>query len=214
MSPQQPDAQRIDSGTNTTRRRALVALATGVAALAAALPLARRLTARLRTSEHRALPPDPEPVDPTLLRRMATFAGALFGHRLDERDTRDLAGDLALLVQRDGGWRAEFAESADYLDRLARTTGARAFADASDGVRDAIVDDIMRPSIASRRSRVLATVSRNERVRRRMRAELVERLATAYAASAPAWRRRGYTRIPGQSGDPLEYTRAGTAAEC
>lgn len=214
MSPQQPEPQRIDSDTHTTRRRALVVLATGAAALAAAFPLARRLTAGLRTGEHRVLPPDPAPVDPTLLQRMATFAGALFGHRLNERDTRDLASDLALLVQRDGGWRAEFAETADYLDRLARAAGARDFADASDGARDAIVDDIMRPSITSKRSRVLATVSRNERVRRRMRTELVERLATAYAASAPAWRRRGYTRIPGQSGDPHEYTRAGTAAAC
>lgn len=214
MSPQHPERNDERDAAPTTRRRAIVVLAAGVAALAAALPIARRLTAGLRSNQHRALPPDPISVDPTLLRRMATLAGALFGHRLDARDTRELGDDLALLVQRDGGWRAEFVETADYIDRLARAAGMRSFADASDDVRDAIVDDIMRPSITSRRSKALAVISRNERVRRRMRTELVDRLATAYGASAPAWRRRGYTRIPGQAGDPREYTRAGTATTC
>lgn len=213
MTPQHPDS-RTGERFWISRRRAVAVLAAGAAAIAGFVPLARRLTSGLRETRHRSAPPDPTPVDPSLLQRVATLTGALFGHRLDERDTRDLVSDLTLLVRRDGGWRAEFAEAADYVDRLARGAGAPSFADASDDVRETIVDAIMRPSITSKRSSAQAVVSRNERVRRRIRTNLVTRLAIAYSASAPAWRRRGYARIPGQSGDPREYTRAGMDPAC
>ncbi len=213
MTSQDPDL-KAGSGSPIGRRRAVVIVTIAVTAMAAMLPLARRLSAGLRQTRHRPLPPDRTPVDPGLLARMATLTGALFGHRLDARDTSDLGSDLALLVAQDGGWRAEFVEAADYVDRLARAAKAPSFANASDDVRDAIVDHIMRPSVATTRSSLLATISTNERVRRRMRAELIDRLTTVYRASSPAWHRRGYARTPGESGDPREYTRAGTPPAC
>lgn len=145
---------------------------------------------------------------------MATFTGALFGHRLDTRDTRDVADGIALLGQRDGGWRSELADVADYVDRLARSSGAASFGDASDDVREKIVDDIMRPAVTGWRSDTLALISRDERVRRRFRSSMIGRLTIIYTASPPTWRRRGYTRALGQAGDPREYTRPGTAPTC
>lgn len=197
-----------------SRRRAIASIALAVAATAGLLPLARRWLARRRTVRHNVAPPDPSPLDPALLERMATFTGALFGHRLDARDTRDVADGIALLAQRDGGWRSEFSEVADYVDRLARSSGAATFHDASDEVREQIIDAIMRPPVVGRRSDTLALVSRDERARRRFRASMIGRLTIIYTASPPTWRRRGYTRALGQPGDPREYTRPGAEPSC
>lgn len=197
-----------------SRRRALASLAFAVVATAGIFPRARRWFAGRRAVRHNVAPPDPSPLEPALLERMATFIGALFGHRLDTRDTRDVADGIALLAQRDGGWRSELADVADYVDRLARTSGAATFREASDDVRDQIVDAIMRPPVEGWRSDALALVSRDERVRRRFRSSMIGRLTIIYTASPPTWRRRGYTRALGQPGDPREYTRPGAAPTC
>lgn len=210
-----PHLEHPQSGrTPINRRRAIGAIATLTALAVAAVPLTRHWFAKLRTTGHRSAPLDPSPIDPSILERMAIFTGALHGHRLDARDTREIAEALALLVQRDGGWRVELTEAADYVDRLARATGAASLADASDDVRDQVVDAIMRPPVRSRRSEALAFVSRNERARRRLRAGLVGRLTIIYGAAPPLWRRRGYAQTPGAARNVREYTRPGPSPTC
>lgn len=199
----------------TISRRKSLGILAAILGAAVAIPLvARRLTSSLRATGHQQLPPDARPLDAALARRMSVFAGALFGHRLDERELREIGNGVLQLAALDGGWRTEFTVAADYLDGRALRRGARNFEDACDDVRDAVVDDVMRAPIGGWRSALHATVDSDERARRRTQSNVVTLLARVYRGSAPSWRRRGYTRRPGEAGDPREYTRPGKAAAC
>ncbi len=218
--PDQPSDGRRPVG----RRRAIAGLAALVVVSIGGVPMARRWLARHRVErrgreESSALPsalPSADDADSLteILPRVATLTGALFGHRLDERDARDLSVNLAFLARHDGSARAQFPQVADYVDRLAVSLGAASFATASDDIRDRIVAKLMACGGSDRRSRLLAHVSEDERIRRRMREHLLPRLAKVYRASPPLWRRRGYARTPGEGGDPREYTKAGTPPAC
>lgn len=198
-----------------SRRRAATLLAVLSTALAAlGLPIVRRERRRRLDAAHRPAPPDSFPAPPSLLRRLAGLAGALHGHRLDEADRRGLEDDLALVLQSDGGWRPEFVQAADYVDRLARHHRAADLETAAAAVQEQVIDQVMRPPVDGRRSRLLALVSAEERTRRRLRIGLVPVLARAYRASAAAWHRRGYQRRPGYPGDPADYTRQGAPPPC
>lgn len=179
-----------------------------------ALPLARDGRRRLLRINHLPAPPDPTPVSRSLLAPIAVFAAALYGHRLEERDQTSLENDLEFLLQDDAGWRPEFAQAAAYLDRRSQAEANLNFAEAPDPVRAGVVDALMRGRVEDRRSKLLALVSGDERVRRRVRAALVPALAIVYRGSAAAWRQRGYDRRPGFPGDPTDYTRAGTPSPC
>ncbi len=196
-------------------RRKSLGIVAAIVSAAIAIPIfARRLTSSLRSTSHQQLPPDSHPLDAALARRMSVFAGALFGHRLDERELREVGSGVLQLAALDGGWRAEFTVAAEYLDRRARAHDARTFEDASDDIRDVIVDELMRAPIDGWHSALLATLHSDERARRRTQVNVVTLLARAYRGSAPAWRRRGYARRPGEAGDPREYTRPGKASTC
>ncbi|MGH7710173.1 MAG: hypothetical protein ACREOG_02755 [Gemmatimonadaceae bacterium] len=198
------------------RRRALASLAAIVAAIGAAfsVPFARRARRRRLNRAHQRAGPDSTPVDSSVVELIALFSGALFGHTLKGQELRDMRANVELVAQTDGGWRPEFALIANFVDRRARAHGAQGFADASDDVRERIVDEIMRPATKSRRSELLALVSEDERTRRFLRSDAVGVLARAYRSSGAAWRRRGYARWPGIPGDPREYTRQGPAYRC
>jgi hypothetical protein len=197
------------------RRRAIIILA-GVLTAGAALgfPILRRERSRRLAASHRPGPPDPTPPDPEDLASVAALTGALFGHRLDRDEMLEVGRGLALLAESDRGWRTELAAAGRYADRTARARGAATFADAPDPVRYDLIDSIMGTPVDSRRSRLLALFSADERDRRLTRSALIPALAQVYRASGPAWRRRGYTRWPGVPGDPREYTRPGPAIQC
>jgi len=198
-----------------SRRRAAALLAGLTTALAAlGLPIVRRERRRRLDSTHSAAPPDPSPVARSLLGRLAAFAGALHGDRLDAGDKRSLEDDLEFVLQTDGGWRPEFLQAADYIDRLARRHQAADFERAPEAVQELVIDQVMRLPVDGRRSQILALISADERTRRRLRGGIVPVLATAYRASAGAWRRRGYQRRPGFPGDPSDYTRQGPTYPC
>lgn len=203
------------------RRRVVAFLAALVVISVGGVPLVRRWMGR-REREAISASPTPEVSGGAedaddfseLLPRLADFTGALFGHRLDTRDSHDLSANLAFFARHDEVARAQFTQVADYVNRLAISHGGASFEASSDDVRDSVVADVMGRTSADRKSRLLALISKDERIRHRMREYLIPRLAKVYRASAPVWRRRGYVRIPGQAGDPREYTRIGMPPAC
>lgn len=145
---------------------------------------------------------------------VGAFAGACFGHKLTSAEVAELVTSLRAVAVIDPALAARFPLVAEFADHAAVARGASSFATSSLDVRNAIIEDLMATPVNSRRSQLLAQVSRHERNRRRVRWEVMHRLPRIYSGSGPAWRRRGYVRWPGVGGDPREYTRAGSPRAC
>jgi hypothetical protein len=209
----QPDWEQQDMN----RRRFLIsagAVVVTAAAGLAALPEAIRWKRAALRTRHVAGSASASPFDNHKLSTLCVFLGALFGRELDETDRKELTGRLEFAVQHDSGWREEYDWLASHLDRMSRQAGYTSFVDADAPAREGIVAEIMGYSASSRRARLLALVSEDERRLRRMRRSTLNQLTWLYRHSGVPWRARGYTSWPGTPGSLYEYTKPGPVCRC
>jgi hypothetical protein len=191
-----------------TRRAWLGAAASvtaGAAALGWLLPFMRRKAIDLMYS---AAPIGTTPPPPEDLRVVAHFTSALMGRRLDDTQIGLLVRRLAMAGRRRG---PEYAALVVLVNREARRLDSKltSFAEASDEVRESIVQRTMREPSQSRVARVALLVSTDNRSRLRIRHGTARHLRFVYARSSIPWTIRGYTGVPGAPQDRLEYTRPG-----
>ena len=201
-----------------SRRRLLVA---GLVAAAGGLFVSWRagpsLLSKYRERAYPAVPvgrKDASPFDPAVLEYAALFVGAAYGRQFNEVDNKELLGRLHTLVTQDDAWRPRLSWFSAFLDELAIAANEKSFAELSIDERETVVNGVLAHSIDSRRSKVLAFFSADERVRRLSHRATIPRLQRIYLTSGIPWRARGYSRWPGVPGDAREYTRAGVIRKC
>ena len=193
-------------------RRQFIAL--GVAALmlgglGASVPKLRRYRTQMLKARHQIGPRNEAPIDPSLMRTLVAFMGALYGVVLGEADREELTQRVEFSAIEDSGWRPEFAWLVAYLDDQADALVGKRFAEISPEEQDRLIQSMMSEPIRGRRRQMLALVSERERQRRRFRISTLRQVRRIYQTSGVPWRRRGYNSWPGVPGDPRAYTRLG-----
>ena len=184
---------------------AAASVTVGAAAVAWVLPFLRRKAISLI---YDSAPIGTAPPPASDLRVVAHFTGALMGRHLDDKQIEVLIPRLAMAVRQRGPELAALVvlvnREANRLDRTLTN-----FVDASDDIRERIIQRTMTEPAQSRLGRLALLVSADNRARLRIRHGTARHLRFVYSRTSIPWTIRGYKGVPGAPVDRLEYTRPG-----